>query len=155
MRKTIRPAVESGPNAQHQWLDLEGISTVEVTSEDPNFPIESAFAGEGRGWRAADGAKHCAVIDTPSRTLSVQSCPAWIYWNAGGEGYYRTSWTAEQLEAFSLGDLTAAERLALAQDLREELRAQKSGREAERAVLTRLAADHEPEVAAAAKAALK
>ena len=119
-------------------------------------------------WRAADGAKHCTVIDAPSRTQSVQSaqpapgvvrvqegCPAWIYWNAGGEGYYRTSWTAEQLEALSLGDLAAAERLALAQDLREELRAQKNGRDAARVVLTKLAADHEPEVAAAAKAALK
>jgi hypothetical protein len=54
MRKMIRHAVESDANSQPEWLDLEGISAVEVTSEDPNFPIESAFAGDGRGWRAAD-----------------------------------------------------------------------------------------------------
>ncbi|HLH42125.1 MAG TPA: M1 family metallopeptidase [Bryobacteraceae bacterium] len=106
-------------------------------------------------WRASDGPKRCALIDAPARTVSLQSCSPWIYWNAGGEGYYRTSWTAPQLESLSLGDLTAAERLTLAQDLREDLRAQKAGREAWRAVLMKLAADHEPEVAAAAKAALK
>jgi hypothetical protein len=54
MRKMIRHAVESDANSQPEWLDLEGISAVEVTSEDPNFPIESAFAGDGHGWRAAE-----------------------------------------------------------------------------------------------------
>ena len=34
-------------------MDLGQIATVEVTSEDPNFPIESVFgATEGAGWRA-------------------------------------------------------------------------------------------------------
>jgi hypothetical protein len=38
------------------WLDLEQIATVEVTSEDPAFPIENAFgADEGPGWRASEG----------------------------------------------------------------------------------------------------
>ncbi len=36
------------------WMDLGQIATVEVTSEDPNFPIESVFSvAEGAGWRAA------------------------------------------------------------------------------------------------------
>jgi hypothetical protein len=35
-------------------MDLEQIATVEVTSEDPAFPIESVFAAEsGRGWKAS------------------------------------------------------------------------------------------------------
>ena len=29
------------------------MATVEVTSEDPGFPIESVFDGSGAGWRAA------------------------------------------------------------------------------------------------------
>ena len=38
------------------WLDLEQIATVEVTSEDPSFPIEYAFgSNEGPGWRASQG----------------------------------------------------------------------------------------------------
>ena len=35
-------------------MDLGQIATVEVTSEDPSFPIESAFsANSGVGWRAS------------------------------------------------------------------------------------------------------
>jgi len=55
MRKRI---VSSGPptgrpGADSNWMDLGQIATVEVTSEDPNFPIESVFsAAEGAGWRA-------------------------------------------------------------------------------------------------------
>jgi hypothetical protein len=38
------------------WLDLEQIATVEVTSEDPGFPIEDAFRpNDGPGWRASRG----------------------------------------------------------------------------------------------------
>jgi hypothetical protein len=37
-----------------QWLDLAELATVEVTSEDPDFPIESVFSGDGSpGWRAS------------------------------------------------------------------------------------------------------
>jgi hypothetical protein len=36
------------------WLDLESAAVVEVTSEDADFPIESAFVlKETTGWRAA------------------------------------------------------------------------------------------------------
>jgi hypothetical protein len=74
MRKTIRNTVESGANSQPEWLDLEGISAVEVTSEDPNFPIESAFAGGGRGWRAADQGKQVIriVFDEPTRLQRIR-----------------------------------------------------------------------------------
>ncbi len=36
------------------WLDLEPAAIVEVTSEEADFPVESALvSGETRGWRAA------------------------------------------------------------------------------------------------------
>jgi len=57
MRKTriSRGGIESGSKSQEEWLDLGATSLVEVTSEDPNFPIESALAAKGRGgWRAAE-----------------------------------------------------------------------------------------------------
>jgi len=39
----------------HRWIDLGQIATVEVTSEDPNFPIESVFdTNGGPGWRASE-----------------------------------------------------------------------------------------------------
>ena len=48
--------------------DLGEIATVEVTSEDPNFPIEFALtAREGPGWRAAARGKQMIriVLDRP------------------------------------------------------------------------------------------
>ena len=37
------------------WLDVERIASVEVTSEESGYPIESALLGaENRGWRAAN-----------------------------------------------------------------------------------------------------
>jgi len=42
------------PGLGPRWIDLGQIATVEVTSEDPNFPIESVFsANGGPGWRAS------------------------------------------------------------------------------------------------------
>lgn len=38
----------------HEWLDVEALADVEITSEHPSHPIESALlAGRGPGWRAA------------------------------------------------------------------------------------------------------
>jgi hypothetical protein len=69
MRKVIKPdTVNPSPQSQEDWLDLEEIATVEVTSEDPHFPIESAFAAkESSGWRAADPGKQTIriVLDNP------------------------------------------------------------------------------------------
>ena len=43
-----------GGESDQRWLDLEEIASVEVTSEDPGFPIENAFAcNDGPGWRAS------------------------------------------------------------------------------------------------------
>jgi hypothetical protein len=37
------------------WLDINGIASVEVTSEENRYPIESALRPEeSRGWRAAN-----------------------------------------------------------------------------------------------------
>ena len=65
-------------------------------------------------------------------------------------GYYRTTWTAEQLAALPLAQLSPAERLMLTYDLA----AQPSNRPAARASLTKLSSDSEPEVAKAAQDAL-
>src|SRR6516225_2446603 len=57
MRKRIidYSTVSLQPDSAQRWLDLEGTATIEVTSEDPAFPIESALtAMKGPGWRAAE-----------------------------------------------------------------------------------------------------
>jgi hypothetical protein len=57
------------------WLNLEEVATVEVTSEDAGFPVESAFGpGGGAGWRASEkGAQHIRIIfDEPVRLRRMQ-----------------------------------------------------------------------------------
>ena len=41
--------------AANSWIDLERQARVELTSEDPGYPIEAALTsgGPGQGWRAA------------------------------------------------------------------------------------------------------
>jgi hypothetical protein len=54
MRKHIIATESSPPGTSEEWLDLEEIARVEVSSEDPQHPIESAFKhGESLGWRAS------------------------------------------------------------------------------------------------------
>jgi hypothetical protein len=54
MRKQLIGATEpSPPEMSEEWLNLEEIGRVEVSSEDPQHPIELAFKnGESVGWRA-------------------------------------------------------------------------------------------------------
>ena len=70
MRKSIIDSVTIHPEqrSEQEWLELEQTAKVEVTSEDPNFPIESAFAsGKGPGWRAAEKGKQIIriIFDKP------------------------------------------------------------------------------------------
>jgi hypothetical protein len=55
MRKRI---IGHGPGevaaAESDWMDLEAVAQVEITSEDARYPIEAALIpGAGPGWRAA------------------------------------------------------------------------------------------------------
>jgi hypothetical protein len=77
MRKRIVGSSRVGerPQTREGWLDLEQIATIEVTSEEPNFPIESAFSsGDGTGWRACDkGVQEIRIIfDQPITLRRIQ-----------------------------------------------------------------------------------
>lgn len=55
MRKNIIARESNEVNAEHDWLDLGKFAQVEITSEEPSHPIESALQpGAGPGWRAAE-----------------------------------------------------------------------------------------------------
>jgi hypothetical protein len=77
MRKRITGPLYAKPGGEldQGWRDLEHIATVEVTSEDPSFPIESAFSSKyGRGWRASqDGEQQIRIIfDEPVSLHRIQ-----------------------------------------------------------------------------------
>jgi hypothetical protein len=53
-KRLITPPAESIRTRGEGWLDVERAAVVEVTSEDKDFPVESAFvSGDTPGWRAA------------------------------------------------------------------------------------------------------
>ena len=57
MRKRIVPKAQrqSRQLPDEEWFDLERLADVELTSEDPAHPIESALLPvSGSGWRAAE-----------------------------------------------------------------------------------------------------
>lgn len=58
MRKRLTDAASTSPSIppplDENWLSLEPLAEVEITSEDPANPIEAALLpGTGAGWRAA------------------------------------------------------------------------------------------------------
>ena len=62
-------------SVNNRWLDLEQIATVEVTSEDPHFPVEAVFESDsGIGWRASqDGEQQLRIIfDEPTTLHRIQ-----------------------------------------------------------------------------------
>ena len=53
MRKRMIAAVQQDPSAEQNWLKVECLAEVEITSEDATHPIESALLPDGdAGWRA-------------------------------------------------------------------------------------------------------
>jgi hypothetical protein len=73
-KRLVTPTAERRTRPQGSSLDLERNAVVEVTSEDKDFPVESAFASEdARGWRAeAPGRQTIRLIfDQPQRLRFV------------------------------------------------------------------------------------
>jgi alanyl aminopeptidase len=101
--------------------------------------------------RSDDLRQRCDVIDSQHRSIALEKggpCPAWIYLNAGGTGYYRTVWTDTQLGNLPLDQLTPAERLTLVYDLR-------ASNQTANPILKKLAEDAEPDIAKAADQAIQ
>ena len=56
------------------WLDLEQVAQVQVTSEHPDFPVQSAFRfGSSDGWRAGNTGEQTIrlVFDRPQRVNRI------------------------------------------------------------------------------------
>jgi hypothetical protein len=73
-KRLITPGPERIRPRGEGWLDVDRAAVVEVTSEDKDFPVESAFvSGDARGWRAtAPGSQTIRLIfDQPQRLRCV------------------------------------------------------------------------------------
>jgi len=73
-KRLITPTAENITIRAEGSLDIERAAVVEVTSEDKNFPVESAFvSGDTQGWRAAaPGIQTIRLIfDQPQRLRCI------------------------------------------------------------------------------------
>lgn len=78
MRKEILDLSATGAHVSQRnvaWLDLPQIASIELSSEDPLFPVESVFQdSENTGWRAdRDGEQQLRLIfDKPVELHRIQ-----------------------------------------------------------------------------------
>ena len=74
MRKRLIDTDAAKSLSRAQWMDLAQIATVEVTSEHPDFPIESVFSGKGPGWRASTSGEQQIrlIFDEPISVRRIQ-----------------------------------------------------------------------------------
>jgi len=103
MRKSIMSAAPRAKSPGDEgWLNLEQLASVEITSEDPAHPIESAILpGHDQGWRAGQPGEQTIrlIFDQPQRLsrirLLFQESEAQrtqefvLRWSAGGGSSFR------------------------------------------------------------------
>ena len=102
MRKRIIAPVQQEPaSPDHDWLDLESLAEVEVTSEDAAHPIESALLpGGSSGWRAAAAGKQTIrlLFSRPQRIRRI-----WLNFEEPGAARtqeYSLRWSADDGQSF-------------------------------------------------------
>ena len=72
-KRIITPISQDAPHLDEGWLDLGHAAVVELTSEDKDYPVESALVlGETRGWRAADSdTQTIRLVFEPQRVTRI------------------------------------------------------------------------------------
>jgi hypothetical protein len=70
-KRLISHPGDTGSTPCPPWLDVAQVAQVEITSEDPAFPIEAAlFSGRQAGWRASEpGAQVIRLVFDQPQTL--------------------------------------------------------------------------------------
>jgi hypothetical protein len=69
-KRIINPVEQDTLHPERDWLDIENIAIVEVSSEDTDYPIESALlSAKVSGWRASDSGKQTIrlIFDHPQQ----------------------------------------------------------------------------------------
>ena len=73
-KRPITPIPQTGTPLDEGWLNLDRMAVVEVTSEERDYPVDSALvAGETRSWRAADSGTQTVrlIFDEPQRLTRI------------------------------------------------------------------------------------
>ncbi len=75
MRKRITAPTANAPRQENEWLDLDKIAQVEISSEHPANPVEHAFMpGLDSGWLAAQSGEQTLrlLFDEPLKLKHIR-----------------------------------------------------------------------------------
>ncbi len=101
-KRVIQPVPDETKQDDQAWLPLEELAQVEISSEDPNYPIDAALRpGDEPGWRAAgpgaqtirllfdrpQGLSRIRLVFVESESLRTQEFA--LCWRADGGQPYR------------------------------------------------------------------
>ena len=67
MRKFHIASTTQSVSSEQAWLDLVSHAGVQITSEEPGYPIESALEGKSPGWRAGTSGTQIVLRWSPGR----------------------------------------------------------------------------------------
>ena len=72
-KRLITPSPQDTGARNQDSLDLDRVASVEVTSEDKEYPVESALLSRGSGWRAASPGTQTIrlLFDQPQRLRRI------------------------------------------------------------------------------------
>jgi len=73
-KRLITPTPQPVRSRVEGWLDVERAAIVEITSEEKDYPVKSAFvSGEAQGWRAAGPGPQTIrlVFDQPQKLRRI------------------------------------------------------------------------------------
>ena len=100
-QKRFIPAGSPTPAAEKPWI----------------FPVCLAYERDGKR------AETCALLDAPTGSVPLKSCPRWVMPNANGHGYYRVHYTTKQASALrdeAWAQLSTPEKRAVFSDVAVE-----------------------------------
>jgi alanyl aminopeptidase len=135
----------------HSLLDRPGVPVVTATLDCKRLTVDAG------GWTLPlcshwdNGGRQCVVVRPGTKEISIDaaSCPAWIWTNASGRGYYRSRLSAADLQAIQSDgypQLDASERRALIADAGSAVLTGQLPTAALMKLLTTSARDQEPRV---------
>ncbi|HEX2574402.1 MAG TPA: M1 family aminopeptidase [Polyangia bacterium] len=153
--------------AFHTFLERPGMPLVEVKVQCEKgrgrlelrqrryLPLGSE-AAQGDRWQVpfcvrTSAGEACTLLTEGEGSLALDACPAWVMPNAEGAGYYHFTMATEELKKLAgptYALLTPRERLSLADNVRAALHSGALSFEDGMAILTPMASDSTPQVAA-------
>ena len=143
----VKPVLDS-------MLDHKGVPVIEGSCRNGKLTLTQGSANVQTipvCYRTSDGSA-CVVVSQAVTEVDLKVCPGWVVWNGGGMGYFRTRWTDVRAIP-ALSELTAAERVTLAFDLKWSIQQGSLNEQDAGELMKALERDEAPEVAAAAKRA--